>query len=109
MTCRSLRHIKHPSQINGDDTIPLLGRDIEKLVPNADPGIVDQDIDTVHKSDGLGKRRFHLHEISDVSDDRLSQSGQLMLDACTSRLIAIKHAYPRAFFQKARSSRRANA
>src|SRR5262249_30676404 len=87
----------------------LFGSDVEKPVPNADPGIVDQHIDAIHEPDRFGERSFHLHEISNVCDDCLAQPWQLMLNARTGCPITIEHAHPRTFLQKACSSRRTNA
>ena len=41
---RGLRDIENAGQVHGKHPAPLLGRDVEKLVTNADAGIVDDDI-----------------------------------------------------------------
>ena len=55
-----LRHIKNSSQIDRDDFVPFFGSDIEKVMADADAGIVDQNVHAAHQADSLGKGGLHL-------------------------------------------------
>src|SRR6202044_4267513 len=71
----SLRHIKHAGQIDGENLLPLFRTDVEKLVADADTGVVDQHGDSIHQAHSLGECGLDLHEVSDVSDDGFGQAG----------------------------------
>ena len=63
---RSLSHVEDAGQVNGDDLVPFFGRDVEKIVPDADASIVDKHIHPAHEPNRIFQRRLHLLEIGDV-------------------------------------------
>ena len=75
---RGLGNIEDAREIYGDHLIPFFGSDVKEVVTDADAGIVDEHVDSVHHADRISKRGFHLHQVGDVGDDRLGQSRQLV-------------------------------
>ena len=52
---RRLRDVEHAGKINGHHFVPLFRRNVEKVVADADAGIVYQHIDAAHEADRFGK------------------------------------------------------
>ena len=42
---RGLRDVEDAGEVHGQDAIPVFRRDVEKVVANADAGVVDDDIE----------------------------------------------------------------
>ena len=78
-------------------------------MPNADAGVVDQDIDAAHQLDRFSERGLHLFEIADIGGERAREIGQFVFDALARRLIAVEHAHHRTFFEEARRGGCSNA
>ena len=64
-----LRYVENSREIYRDDFGPVFGRDIEKVVTDADSGVVDEHVDGVHEADRLFKCGLHLKQIRDVGGD----------------------------------------
>src|SRR5439155_22215873 len=47
--CRLLRGVERPVEVDGEDAPPLVGRDLEKRVTRADPGVRDEDVDAAEE------------------------------------------------------------
>jgi len=71
-------------------------------VADTDAGVVDEHVDSIHHTHRIGQRGFDLHQVSDVGNDGLGYSRQLLTNGRASCGVAVEDANPRAFFQKAR-------
>ncbi len=104
-----LRHIEDSREIYRDHLVPLFGSDVEKVVANANAGVVDEDIDRAHCADRLGESGFDLLQVSHVGDDGLRYFRELPAKRVASFGVAVENTDVRAFFEKASGSGRADA
>src|SRR5208337_4940696 len=105
----SLCDVKHASEVYRDYSLPFFRSDVEELVADADTGVVDQYLNSIHHAYCISQRGFDLHEVGDVGNDGLGDSRQLVAN-CRARFgIAIENANARTFLQKACCCRRANS
>ena len=75
---RRLRHVKHARQIHRDDFVPFFGSDLEKVMANADAGIVDQHIDSAHDANRLVECGLHLLEVGNIGIEAPAKSGSCL-------------------------------
>ena len=101
---RRLRHVEHAGQIYGDYAVPLFRSDVEKIVSNADTGIVDKNVHAAHEFNGFYKCGAHLLQIGDISFENLDQARQFARDFFSSGVVAIEYANDRALLEKSRRS-----
>src|SRR5581483_7962756 len=69
-----LRHVENTSEVDGNYFVPLFGRDIEKIMANADTGVIDQDIDAAHDSYSIVECPLYFFEVRNVC---VEGSGQI--------------------------------
>ena len=92
VTCSGLRYVEDAGEIYSDHLVPFFGSDIEEVVADADAGVVDEDVDSVHDADRVGQRGFHLHQVGDVGDDGLGNSRQLVTNGRARFRVAVEDA-----------------
>src|ERR1019366_7501628 len=93
--------VEDARQIYGDYLVPFFGSDLEEAVADADAGVVDEHIDSVHHANCVGECGFHLHQVGDVGDDGLGDSRQLVTNGFARFSVTIKDADAGTFFQEA--------
>jgi len=68
-----LGHIKDAGQVHREDLLPLLLGDVREVVADADPGVVDQDVDSAHDPYGFLNGILDLALVRNVTRDELRQ------------------------------------
>src|SRR5579863_5644535 len=66
VACRSLGDVENSGEIDGENTVPLSGSDVEKVVANADACVVDEDVDASHDANRVGERRLNLLKVRNI-------------------------------------------
>jgi hypothetical protein len=96
-----LGHIEDAIEVHPDDLLPLLPGDVQEVVANADPGVVDQDVDSAHDLDGFINGILNLAQIRDVTGDELGQVGQIGCELFPGLPVSIQNHDLRALIEKA--------
>src|SRR6266849_6268655 len=104
-----LRYVEDAGEVHGDHFVPLFWGNVEKVVTNADAGVVDENVDPAHNASGFREGCLHLLEVRHISRNRGRQAGEFVLDILASLVVAVEHAHYRALLEKAGRRRGADA
>ena len=80
-----LRDVEDAAQVHGQHPVPFLGRDVEKVVTNADAGIVDDDVEAAQADDHITDRMLYPAGVADISLESPNDAGQFVLKLSRSR------------------------
>ncbi len=75
---RGLRHMEDAGQVHGENPVPFFRRDVEKLVANADAGVVDDDVQPIQRDNDIAESVLHLPVIRHVGQKSPADPWQIL-------------------------------
>jgi len=98
--CDRLGHPEDAIQVHPEDLLPLLPGDVQKGVAEADPGVVDQNVDSARDLDGFPNGILNLIQVRNVTRDELGQAGQFGWELLPGFPVSVQNHDLRALIQK---------
>ena len=68
MPCDRLPDEEHAAQVDLDDPVPVLGRDVEERFAPGDAGVVGEHVDAAQRSGSVGHQPVDVLDLADVAD-----------------------------------------
>ena len=95
-----LGDVEDAAQVHTEDLLPFVSGDLQEVVADADPRVVDQDVDSTQHTNGVCDGTLDLFQLRNVTRDELGQTGQHRRELLPGLPVSVQDHHLCAFIQK---------